>query len=38
MGWTYQEYLEQPMPFIDNLLEMLRAESTEQAKRVKSGG
>jgi hypothetical protein len=33
MGWTYNEYLEQPMPFLWALGSMLKAEAEDRKRR-----
>jgi hypothetical protein len=35
MGWTWQEYQNQPAWFIDIVLEMLKAEAEELKKKIK---
>lgn len=35
MGWTLEEYEEQPAPFIDTVIEMLKAEAAEFQRRAK---
>lgn len=35
MGWTYNEYLEQPADFIHTIASMLNAREQERAKREK---
>lgn len=33
LGWTHQEYEQQPAYLIDTILEMLKAEGEENAKK-----
>ncbi len=35
MGWTWQEYQNQPAWFVDIIVEMLKAEGEEVGKRLK---
>jgi len=35
MGWTKQEFDEQPANFVDTIVEMLRAEGKEAERRIK---
>jgi hypothetical protein len=35
MGWTWQEYQEQPVPFIATITAMLNAEAKEVERRNK---
>jgi len=34
MGWTYEQYLDQPQEFILMLLELLKAEGEQRKKAV----
>lgn len=33
--WTWQEYMDQPQPFLDTIMEMLNAEGMEGERRQK---